>query len=339
MNIHFDLVHPSDVNLFKNSINKLHKEGHNLFITLRTRGKLSVIAEKELGLFEIEAIGKHKKNIFNKFFALIIRELLLFRYLKSKSVQISINQSFSSVISCKLLKIPFINIEDDYEYKLTFHYARLFSTRDIMPDFIPAKGRNIYKYHGFKELAYLHPKEFVSDITALRKYNLIPREYVFIREISNISLNYRNRHSYLKQIIETVHLKGKKILLSLEDKSIAKEFQQKCILLEEPVNDIYSLIANALFAISSGDTMAREACLLGTPTIYTGGRHMTMNNPLIREGIMFKEDGFEEIRNKINYILSDDNAKDIRQKAKKSITDEWEDTTEVILNHIKDFMK
>jgi len=337
MNIHFDLVHPSDVNLFKNAINKLHLQGHRIFLTLRERGKLSVIAKTELGSFEISTIGKHEKGFIKKLAALIRREVDLFRYLKRNQINITVNQSFSSVISCKILKIPFINFEDDFEYKLAFHYARLFSTRDIMPDFIPAKGRNIFKYHGFKELAYLHPEEFRPNKNAPVDFGLTPLNYVFIREISNISLNYANVKSYLDKVIELIDLKGLPILLSLEDKGLSGKFADRCTILQEPINDIYSLIANSLFTISSGDTMAREACLMSTPTIYTGGRAMLMNTPLIEKGIMFKADTFEEITSLVDFFLADENAIKIRSEAAKILSREWENTTEVILKHISDF--
>ena len=93
------------------------------------------------------------------------------------------------------------------------------------------------------------------------------------------------------------------------------------------------------FAVSSGDTMAREACLLGTPTIYTGGRDMIMNNPLIEGRDYVKEDGFEAINKKINFILSENNAKNIRQRINNRVLTEWDDTTEVIQKHINDFKK
>lgn len=339
MNIHIDLVHPSDVNLFKNVINRLYSEGNNLFITLRERGKLLVIAQSELGSFEINIIGKHEKGFLRKLLALIRREYYLYFFLKKNKINISINQGFSNVLACKLLKIPFLNFEDDFEYKLAFHYARLFSTRDIMPDFISATGKNIYKYHGFKELAYLHPAVFLPNINALGTLGINPLKYVFIREISNISLNYNGRVSYIEKVVDFVSSKGLQILLSLEDKSISNKFVNKCIILQEPVEDIYSLIANSLFVVSSGDTMAREACLLSTPTIYSGGRDMLMNNPLIEKGIMFKADTFTEITDRVNYFLLDDNALKIRAEAKKIISSEWENTTDVILKHIGDFIK
>ena len=111
------------------------------------------------------------------------------------------------------------------------------------------------------------------------------------------------------------------------------------MILQEPVSDIYSLMANALFCISSGDTMARETCLMGTPTIYTGGREMLMNTPLIEKGIMFKADDLKSIIDHIQLMTVDDNAKKIRKSAYKIIAEEWEYTTDVILKHILDYNK
>jgi len=339
MNILFDLVHPSDVNLFKNAISLLEKEGHIIHITIRERGKLYSIAKEELKNYKIDVIGKHENGFINKAFALLKREIDLFKYMRLNKINISVNQGFSNVISCRLLNIPFIIFEDDFEYKLAFYYAKFFSSRDIMPDFIPAKGKNVFKYHGFKELAYLHPDIFSPNTESFTDANISRYRYVFIREISNISLNYSNRISYLDEIVNFVNAAGLQIVLSLEDKSLSGRYANQCIVLKEPVHDIYSLMANALFCISSGDTMAREACLLGTPTIYTGGREMLMNKPLIAKGIMFKDDNLEMINNRLRIMVLDDNAREIRSEALKTIGEEWVNTTDVILKHILDFNK
>jgi len=339
MNILIDLVHPSDVNLFKNAISQLSKDGHKIFITLRERGKLYLIAKDELKNFELVLIGKHEHGFINKVIALIKREIDLYRYIKRNKIDISVNQGFSSVLSCRFIGIPFLQFEDDFEYKLAFYYNKLLATRDIMPDYIPTKGRNIYKYHGFKELAYLHPSVFIPNKGILSELKITQFRYVFIREISNISLNYSNRTSYLDEIVNFINAKDLQIVLSLEDKSLSGHYKDRCIILQEPVQDIYSLMANALLCISSGDTMAREACLLSTPSIYTGGREMLMNTPLIQKGIMYKEDSLEMINERLRYMLKDDNALSIRSGAKKAIGEEWEYTTDVILKHIKDFNK
>jgi uncharacterized protein len=338
MKIHFDFVHPSDVNLFKNAIQRLQTAGHQIFITIRERGNLSAIVKSELDSYEFISLGNHKRGFFNKLVALITREISLFHYLRDNHIQISVNQGFSCILSCKLLKIPFIIFEDDYEYKLAFYYGKLFSTRDIMPDFIPETGNNIYKYHGFKELAYLHPREFIPETKNLKIPGLLPFKYVFIREISNISLNYTNRESYLDEVVNLINSKNLQIVLSLENKSLSSQFESRCMILKEPINEIYSLIGNALFVISSGDTMAREASLLGIPTIYTGGRDMLMNKPLIENGIMYTANTFLEIKYLVDYFLVEDNAFNIRSKTTTTISNDWDDTTDIIIKHINDFI-
>jgi len=55
--------------------------------------------------------------------------------------------------------------------------------------------------------------------------------------------------------------------------------------LKEPVSDIHSLIYYSRALISSGDSMAREACVLGVPAYYCGGRRMAVNDFLSSTGL------------------------------------------------------
>ena len=59
------------------------------------------------------------------------------------------------------------------------------------------------------------------------------------------------------------------------------------ILLEEPVEGIHSLIYYSCALISSGDSMAREAALLGVPSYYLGIRYdMPANYAASRLGVL-----------------------------------------------------
>ena len=152
-------------------------------------------------------------------------------------------------------------------------------------------------------------------------------------------MNYKKSKNYIFPIIEHVKSNNMKIIISLEDNYLRDNLSKDCIILKEPVEDIYSLMKYSLFVISSGDTMARESCLLGTPCIYTGGRGMLVNKELLEIGAMFKEDNIEEIIGRIDYIL-ENNLKDrIEKLIKYKIENEWEDTTEVILKQIYSFIK
>ncbi len=77
-----------------------------------------------------------------------------------------------------------------------------------------------------------------------------------------------------------------KVVLSLEDKSIASKFPSSWIILKEPVNDIHSLIYYSKLVISSGDSMAREGAMLGVPSIYCGIRKMKANDLLADMGFL-----------------------------------------------------
>ena len=51
------------------------------------------------------------------------------------------------------------------------------------------------------------------------------------------------------------------------------EYPADWIMLQEPIEDIHSLIYYAAGLVSSGDSMAREAALLGVPSYYLGIRY------------------------------------------------------------------
>ena len=335
MNIIIDLVHPADVNFYKNTINILMKRKIDINLIVRPRGRLISILQKELPYTDLKIIGKHYSNIHGKIFGLIKRDLELIFYLNK--IDFDVSTSFGAFLishASRILRKPCVAFGDDYEYKIPFYLVKFTATRYVMPECIPATGKNIYKYNGFKELAYLHSRYFKPNREILEQYKLRPQEYVFMREIANTSLNYKDPSAKLHEITEYLKEMGFQIVVSLENKSLIERFKKNCIILEEPVEDIYSLLSFAALTLSSGDTMARESCLVGTPTIYTGGRDMYANEELIRKKCMFKVDDIEKVPTTVNYILENDMKRDVKRIIEHAIKHEWEDTTEVILENL-----
>lgn len=339
MNILFDLNHPVDVNFFKNAIKILSASGHNVVIAYRDRGKLGKIAKFELGEYSPIRIGQHQKTFVTKIICQLERDLSFLSFQRRKKIDISVCFGATNAIASWLNGISYLAFDDDFEYKIPFYHATLFSTRHIMPTYIRVNKKNIYHYNGLKELAYLHPRYFSPRVDELKKYELLPEKYVFIREIANVSLNYQKQNTLINEIVYAVKNLGLKVVLSLENKDLKSLYKHYCIILEEPVEDIYSLIKNALFAISSGDTVAREAALLGTPAIYTGGRDMAVNKELINIGCLFKEEKLENIIKRIRLLSMIGEKNRIARIISDKIKFKWEDTTEVILRHINDFIK
>ena len=111
-----------------------------------------------------------------------------------------------------------------------------------------------------------------------------------------------------------------------------------CIILQEPVTDIFSLMYHSLFSVSSGDSVARETALMGVPTIYTGGRFMAVNIQLIELGVMHSSTNQVKIFNLIN-SFDKTTKNNIRKRVLYYSKFVWQDTTKVILDHIKSFNK
>ena len=329
-----DIAHYPHINFFKHAIEDLIEKNINVHVILRSRGDLVSIFEKELPDVPYVLISKHRKSVFGKMVGMVERDIAFFRYLRK--VKFEVGTGFGSINIAHTTRFfgkPSILFGDDTEYKLAHYLANFAATRYVRPKYVPAQGKNVLKYNGFKELAYLHPNHFKPNKNALEPYNLNPHEYVFIREVSRASLNYRKMEmGKLSKILDYLKQKDLKIVLSIEDKSLVNLFKEHCIILKEPVEDIHSLLHFASLTISSGDSMARESCLVGTPAIYTGGRDMAINNELIKRSCMFKVEDEESIKNTIDYTISNDIKKEVEAKIKHAIEHEWVDTTQVILD-------
>lgn len=327
-----DILHYPHVNFYKHAIKVLEEKDVDVHVILRPRGKLVSIFEKECPDAPFVLIGQHRKSILGKMTDMVERDIAFLRHLRK--IKFDAGTGFGSINiahETRFFGKPAIIFGDDIEYKLVYYLIKPFATQLVMPS--SARGKNLLKYKGFKELAYLHPNHFTPDKKALEPYNLDPYEYVFIREISSASLNYRRAEmGKLSKIMDYLKQMDLKILLSIEDKSLIDLFKDYCIILKEPIADIHSLLHFAAFTVSSGDSIARESCLVGIPSIYTGGRDMAINNELIRRSCMFKVEDEKSIKNMINYILKNDIKKEVEAKIKYAIKEEWVDTTQVILD-------
>ena len=148
--------------------------------------------------------------------------------------------------------------------------------------------------------SYWKKTELVRDglyLKFLDKYKLKPKEYFFVREVSVGTVNYAGQSAGAVMDIASKIPQDKKVLFSLEDKSIKDMYPKDWILLEEPVEGIHSLIYYSCALISSGDSMAREAALLGVPSYYLGIRYdMPANYAASRLGVLHnrKSMDFEE---------------------------------------------
>ena len=336
----FSISHTAHLNLFKNLIEHFNKQKkYDVFVVGLNRGKLPQIIENELSFIKkISILGSWKPNkyyivIFTNIFRIFT---MFFYYLKKKPDVIVSSGGVNLSIPARLLKIPVLEFCDDPDRKFNLKLETFFCTRKYYPPIIkPTKKISVY--NALKQWAYLAPSVFSPNIKILSDYNLQPENYLFIREVSNKSLNYSQQEDAVISKISK-YLSNYKVLISLEDKSLRNKYPNDWILLDEPVKDIHSLIYFSKLLISSGDSMAREGSLLGVPSIYVGSREMGANSILVHKNLLFKIN-VEDSLPLIEKILSNEIKYPQQQDIRNSLSSEWIDLNKYMLNEIMKYIK
>jgi len=284
--------HLADFNLVKNAAEILANRSDIRVVALvLKRGKLYQVAQKELnkGVI-ILPLSSWKKSFFGKIYSSIYASTKAIAYVMKYKPQVSIGPgNFTTDIVCKMFGIPTLQFSDDLELWFTMLLENMAATEK----YVPAKGKMLSKMQVkaySKQWAYLSKKYFSPSKRVLDEYNLKEKGYIFVREVTTKSANYRNQKEFLIRTISKSFPKDYQVVMSLEDKSVRHLYPENWIVLQEPVSDINSLMYYSAALVSSGDSVAREGAVLGVPSLYCGIRDMLVNQELIKLGALKKVD-------------------------------------------------
>lgn len=303
MKILFDINHPAQLNFFKIIIESLKKKGCEIHIATLNRGKIPDIIKRELPDIPLFIFGRKGKNVFETLvFNALNRLIQLYRLVKKNKYDLLTGTAIVQLaIIGKILRIPSIGLNDDPEFTSVMKLLKRFLDILFVPKSTNLNGKNIVQFNGLKEWTYLSPKYFEPNSEILKDYNLKEKEYFFIRYVDNNTMNYNfSDNDLIEKIVQDI-LNDKKIVLSLEDKSKISKFQN-CIILNEPVKDIHSLIYFSKMVISNGDSIPREGALLGVESLYCGHRDMAVNRFLEEKELLFINNNLFEIEKIIKEI-------------------------------------
>ena len=121
------------------------------------------------------------------------------------------------------------------------------------------------------------------------------------------------------------------------------EYPADWILLQEPIEDIHSLIYYAAGLVSSGDSMAREAALLGVPSYYLGIRYSMPANAAASKVASLQNQKtmpFDVWMNKVNELMNEgvNELTNHQTSLRKHIDDEFIDINEYMLSLVEQSM-
>ena len=328
MNVWIDLGHIPQYNFYKPVIEQLTTEGHTVYLTYLRRGRMPKIIQKELGnndKVKLYEIGIHRMSRWSVLLeANLIRNIQLFFWKIGRQIDVILSNGYQAAMVGWLFGVPNYSFDDDPE------------TIDYRPKLWFNKKTHycIYDYHGkrqlspkaiilpvLKEWSYLSPTSFHPDPSVLEQYGVKPREYVFLREVTVGTMNYVGQQSGAIYSIKDLIPKEKKVLFSLEEKDKRDMYPKEWILLQEPLKDIHSLIYYSCGLMSSGDSMAREAAMLGVPSYYLGVRYDMPANMAAHKVAGLQSEKSMDVKEWINNMTKPADEINKQQASKRKVID------------------
>jgi len=305
MRILIDIGHPGHVHLFKNFAWIMQKKGHKILFTTR---------EKE---FEIDLIKKYKfqyisfgskyYSTFGKLFGLIEFDMkMLFASLKFRlDIYLSHGSMYAAQIAW-LLRKPHISFEDtgnQEQIKLYKPFTKTILTSDVFPF---SYGHKQIRYQGHHEIAYLTPKYFtpdkgIFDLLKVKKN----KPYAVLRfvswdashDIGQKGLDIKTKH----HIIDLLTKKNIKVFISSE-KNLPAGLQQYQIGI--PPEKMHDALYFADIFIGEGATMAMEAGVLGTPSVYINSLGGSNCQDLEQYDLVYNFSDSVGVLDKINTLIN-----------------------------------
>jgi predicted glycosyltransferase len=268
MRILFDMGHPGHVHLFKNTINSLKKDCHDVKITARNK-EVTQDLLTAYG-FEYEDRGKIFKGILNKAFGMFQIDLKLFFIAKKfqPDILIGVNNPYVAHVGAVLRK-PVIIFNDTENVPMarliTYPFVQAILTPMHFREHVDPKKH--IKIQGFKELAYLHPNYFFQNPHVLEELGLLPNEkFIIVRFVSWGATHDIGHHGINDKIglVKVLETYGRVLLTSEGDPPP----ELKPYLIKIPPEKLHNLLFYATLYVGEGATMASEAAVLGTPSIY-----------------------------------------------------------------------
>ncbi len=214
--------------------------------------------------------GKGLYSTFGRIWYLIKTDLYLINKVKLFDPDICVGMSspYLAHVAAYLRK-PVI-IYEDTEAAIWVHKLFLpFADTILTPKcFRKNLNNRQLKISSFKELAYLHPKQFLPETIKLHTKSSKNGKLTFVRFISRVN-NHDKGIGGLSDKLKTEIIKtliGYSDVIISTEKGLPVLFPE--LELNQNIEKVHSILASADLYVGESATMAAEAAILGVPAIY-----------------------------------------------------------------------
>src|SRR5687767_10316994 len=180
MKILVDIGHPAHVHYFRNAISILQQKGHQFLIT--TRDKEVTLDLLKSYQFPYICTGKNKTGVAKKFLSMIRNDQVIWKAARrfKPDLFLSFFSPFAAQVGWMMRK-PVIGFTDSEFARLSIKLTKPFTNYIFTPDsFETDFGKDHYRFKGFMETFYLHPRYFVPDANVPAMLGVQPGERYFL---------------------------------------------------------------------------------------------------------------------------------------------------------------
>lgn len=263
------IEHPAWAHQFRYIIDEINKEGEVLVIAVDKDGDLKLL--DSFGIKYLKLADSTGNNVIEKGFLFIKLCFSYFKAVRKFEPDVLIGRASPMMaVAAKLTGKPHVLFEDTEVSKFSLRLCKWFSSCIITPEnFLTDLGRKQIRRPVYKELFYLHKKEFLPDKMKLSKNGIdASNHYIVLRFVSwNASHDVGMKGISDKKKIAFVEELSKlgKVYISSE---AGLPPRLKPYELQIPFEDIHHVLYYATVVISEGASMASEAAILGTHSFY-----------------------------------------------------------------------
>lgn len=339
MKIIIVMGHPKDVHLWKNVINNLEDDGHE--VKIAARGKDITLYLLDAYGFDYEIIGTNYETLLKKSYGLLEGTIKLLKLAKKFNPDIIVHGGPYAAYVSKLIRKPQIDFIDTEHAKLTTLLSFPFSDVICTPSCFKKKinSKKHIMFDGYQELAYLHPNYFTPNPSVLDDLGLSKDDkFIVVRFVSWGASHDRGQRGFAdKENLVKELERHSRVLISSEQKLDGRFEKYRMTI---PVERVHDLLYYATMYVGEGATMATEAGLLGTPSIYVSSLVGTMGNFEELEDnykLVYSFRDPEQAMKKALQLLEDANLKTKWKKRKEKLMNEKIDVTKFVVELIENY--
>jgi len=334
-----DVLHPIDSHFFHYFIDEMSRRGHEFIVTSRDKE----CAVELLDAFGIEhtMLTRRQYGLVRKVGELAVRVRGMVKLAKEfdPDYLLSMTGPVIALAGQFMRAKPLVFHDNEDPRLLNRTICRLSDLYAVPQSFRDDVGRNMVRYPGYQQLAYLHPNWFTPNLDVVRKHGLLEdRPLYIVRFVLHDAYHDVGEHGLTmddkRHIVKMLSEKGRVVITSEED--LPDEF--KPYQLAIPYEDIHHVMAYAELLVGESCSMAAEASVLGTHAFYIATtQYGWVDDIEERYGLAhsYKDDQAALAIKNIEAMMARDDLKADAQERAARLTAEQCDLTQWMIDYIE----